>query len=496
MITRFKIQHSPTASAKMPAQESKQLAEQLAASFAGGKQKLSLNSLSSTSSPPPLLATDSASPPSSLSTNASSSDSSPSASYAREAAPAAVAVTEDKPVLIKYNYYDYTGAKLEQSNFDPNFRPHDNMGARHRANLRSPSPPAQHTGSGELDARKTCRSPQEESVAAMLHLARRFHQSSYENHCLRCGKTVYQMDKLGPLKDFTFYHQNCFKCFACGTKLTLRTYFNNQQSSDDKEVYCHRHCPKTLPGKLDNQSVGIRLALNAPKVFELPLACANLTAPDVGAGATSALHIRHAVQQTKLQNIYRQSQVDQKISAFLTRRLEYLRPKQEMLEMQHRQEEDALFREFKKRWLDEEADISRQIRDEWQNGLDRLIDKYKCQLRTFSALEAASHAQHVPPQPQPPEANHGRKETDDERQMIEAEKMNLEKTLTLKLDKKKETLKRKLKEFERQATAELVEKQSREMLALVSVKLSEFKEEQRVSASLCVCVITRLQVLN
>lgn len=68
--------------------------------------------------------------------------------------------------------------------------------------------------------------------------------------------------------------------------------------------------------------------------------------------------------------------------------------------------------------------------------------------------------------------------------MIEFERMNLEKTMTIKLDRKKETLKRKLKEFERQATAELVEKQSREMLALISMKLEEYKEEQKVSTCL------------
>lgn len=71
--------------------------------------------------------------------------------------------------------------------------------------------------------------------------------------------------------------------------------------------------------------------------------------------------------------------------------------------------------------------------------------------------------------------------------MIEFERLNLEKSMTIKLDRKKETLKRKLKEFERQATAELVEKQSREMLALISIKLDEYKEEQKVSCVvLCV----------
>lgn len=60
--------------------------------------------------------------------------------------------------------------------------------------------------------------------------------AAYENTCLRCGAVVYQVDKIGPLKDFTFYHNACFKCTICGTKLTLKTYFNNQQDHEDKEV--------------------------------------------------------------------------------------------------------------------------------------------------------------------------------------------------------------------------------------------------------------------
>lgn len=56
------------------------------------------------------------------------------------------------------------------------------------------------------------------------------------------------------------------------------------------------------------------------------------------------------------------------------------------------------------------------------------------------------------------------------------DKEDLEKNMTVKLSKKKETVTRKLLEAERQATADLVEKQSREMLNLISEKLSEYQE--------------------
>lgn len=58
----------------------------------------------------------------------------------------------------------------------------------------------------------------------------------YESTCLRCSEIVYQVDRIGPLKDFTFFHSGCFKCVHCGTKLTLKTYYNNQHKHDDKEV--------------------------------------------------------------------------------------------------------------------------------------------------------------------------------------------------------------------------------------------------------------------
>lgn len=87
----------------------------------------------------------------------------------------------------------------------------------------------------------------------------------YESTCLRCNDTVYQVDRVGPLKDFTFFHSGCFKCAVCGTKLTLKTYYNNQHRQEDKEVYCSSHVPKIGPGHLDGSSVGIRSALNVPK---------------------------------------------------------------------------------------------------------------------------------------------------------------------------------------------------------------------------------------
>lgn len=92
-----------------------------------------------------------------------------------------------------------------------------------------------------------------------------YRMNFYESTCFRCNQTVYQVDRVGPLKDFTFFHSGCFKCAVCGTKLTLKTYYNNQHRQEDKEVYCCSHVPKIGPGHLDGSAVGIRSALNVPR---------------------------------------------------------------------------------------------------------------------------------------------------------------------------------------------------------------------------------------
>lgn len=65
--------------------------------------------------------------------------------------------------------------------------------------------------------------------------------------CLRCSKPVYPTDKVGPLKDAAFFHQGCFKCYICGTRLALKSYCNNRNDNGDREVYCTSHVPLAGP---------------------------------------------------------------------------------------------------------------------------------------------------------------------------------------------------------------------------------------------------------
>ncbi|KAF2359784.1 Zinc finger LIM-type [Trinorchestia longiramus] len=168
----------------------------------------------------------------------------------------------------------------------------------------------------------------------------------YENLCQRCGRTVYQVDRIGPLKDFTFYHTNCFKCAECGSKLTLKTYCNNQNDQDDKEVYCSSHVPKIGPGHVDGDAVQIRSALNVPRSSNYtndqirgkpslegepgvrsPHRHGSHSSSENGHNSSlsdykygrfdhTALHIAHALNATKLQKSYLRG-VDRPIDSFL-----------------------------------------------------------------------------------------------------------------------------------------------------------------------------------
>ncbi|XP_054014626.1 hillarin isoform X2 [Hylaeus anthracinus] len=312
----------------------------------------------------------------------------------------------------------------------------------------------------------------------------------YESTCLRCAQTVYQVDRVGPLKDFTFFHAGCFKCAICGTKLTLKTYYNNQHTINDKEVYCSSHVPKPGPGTLDGSSVGIRSALNVPRSGYVneqiraggasprgvypPWHLNGHGSPpatnssnrefhgNAGGGATSpynhnyagdgsyqygrfdasALHIAHALKQTELQKGYSKAR-EKPIDYYLDR------DEQTRLEMKHRKEEDDLYRKFAHHREEEDRRIREEFRDEWEKELEQLSARWERE-------------------------KGGRVRT----QQFQQEKEDLEKNMTLRRDKKKESLTRKMLEHERAATAALVEKQSSEMLELINEARSEYMRQE------------------
>ena len=187
-----------------------------------------------------------------------------------------------------------------------------------------------------------------------------FKANYMDSNCLRCHKTVYPTDKIGPLKDYSFFHSGCFRCVECSSKLTLKTYYNNQYSNEDKEVYCSQHVPKIGAGRLDQDAMGIKAAMNVPKLShsvneqirpggkaffdaealaikshlnnrslmkkdeEVPVTNGQAAIEEEinhkkrnwGRFDSSALHIQHALKQTEVQKKYSKPHA-QAISTFL-----------------------------------------------------------------------------------------------------------------------------------------------------------------------------------
>ncbi|KAK2724749.1 hillarin-like isoform X2 [Artemia franciscana] len=302
----------------------------------------------------------------------------------------------------------------------------------------------------------------------------------YENHCFRCANTVYPVDRIGPLKDCTFFHQGCFKCALCGSKLTLKSYCNNQNDIDDKEVYCTSHVPKIGPGHLDGSAVVIRSALNVPRSYYVneQIRAGGKSSIDAdalgirnssgrsengnslssdhryGVFDASALHIRHALNQTELQKRYLRTH-ERPLAVYLDEET------QRQLEMKHRVEEDDLYRKFARMRDEEEKKFKEEFREEWEKELEKLTSRFEREMVS----------------------SRSRKKSDDSKVLtlkLQQEKEDLEKNLTLRRDKKKESLTRKLLEHERAATAALVEKQSKEMITLINEKKTEYlKSEYR-----------------
>lgn len=72
--------------------------------------------------------------------------------------------------------------------------------------------------------------------------------------CQRCGNQVYSMEKLEPGPG-QFYHDRCFRCSVCKTKLSLATFCRSLQATNDPRVYCRTHQPRLDKVKCKTVSV-------------------------------------------------------------------------------------------------------------------------------------------------------------------------------------------------------------------------------------------------
>ncbi|PAV63800.1 hypothetical protein WR25_26309 [Diploscapter pachys] len=247
--------------------------------------------------------------------------------------------------------------------------------------------------------------------------------------CNRCGKQVYPTDKVGPLKDSTFFHQGCFKCYICGTRLALKTYCNNRNDINDKEVYCANHVPIAGPhdsvvvgqkGEKDGKVNGDNKQSNIPNHRR-----------DAG---LNDIKIAHAIRATQVAKPY--PKIEHQGAKYI---VDY--DTQTRLELLHRHDEDQLYESFENERIKESEHFESETREEWEKALADFAKKYESGL--------AKH-----------------KDKDD-----------LIRHLTLKREKKLETLHSKRKERERHRTAELVDKQAKEMLDLFKAQRQEYNND-------------------
>lgn len=91
---------------------------------------------------------------------------------------------------------------------------------------------------------------------------------SYHNvvdPCYRCWKTVYTLDKVGPIRK-VLYHKQCFRCVSCNTMLTLNTYCQNVNDKSDMQVYCKKHVPSPESPHISLEAKNLDVMMHHPKL--------------------------------------------------------------------------------------------------------------------------------------------------------------------------------------------------------------------------------------
>lgn len=83
--------------------------------------------------------------------------------------------------------------------------------------------------------------------------------------CHRCWKTVYSMDKIGPIRR-VLYHKQCFRCAKCNTMLSLNTYRQNVNDKSDVQVYCKKHVPSQASPHIGLEAKNLSVVMNHPKL--------------------------------------------------------------------------------------------------------------------------------------------------------------------------------------------------------------------------------------
>ena len=125
------------------------------------------------------------------------------------------------------------------------------------------------------------------------------------------------------------------------------------------------------------------------------------------------------------------------------------------LEVKQRAEEDRLYRQFQEQREKEVQKVNHGLQEEWEIELEKLTSKFERELSKRKSSEDVKVLT----------VKHNK------------EKEEAKKNLTIKREKKKDNISRKLLEQERAEAAALVEKHSKEMMALIQEKKAQYIDQ-------------------
>ncbi|OWF55704.1 uncharacterized protein LOC110456107 [Mizuhopecten yessoensis] len=146
---------------------------------------------------------------------------------------------------------------------DLDFKPKSNLKrSKSVMQISSPTVPAL---SPIGDRSPMSRSRSSSTTSPPDYMSYAFTYQTDEDACFKCGKTVYQLDKVGPIRKVLF-HKQCFRCCTCGSALTVKNYFQNFNDKSDKQVYCRNHKPSEGKGSVSLDDRSISVILNHPKL--------------------------------------------------------------------------------------------------------------------------------------------------------------------------------------------------------------------------------------
>ncbi|KAL4224109.1 hypothetical protein ACF0H5_017563 [Mactra antiquata] len=246
-----------------------------------------------------------------------------------------------------------------------------------------------------------------------------------QDPCYRCEKRVYPVERIDV---GVLFHRRCFRCRVCGLQLSLRTFHFDQEN--DPDVYCKNHVPRFV-GTIDGDALGVRTALNAPKVTKNNEFRGSVYNP-AWQFNTSALDFpnhRDKNSRTSLGTY----QDFEKSGVFVA---------QSVLEEKQKLEEDELYATLKTEKKTKLERIEKELEIEKERSVREMIDGFE-QLKKYKDKET-----------------------------LETEKRKLEAHYRKKKEERVRKLMERLSADAKESVSKLIEKHSKEMLVLIAKRLS------------------------